>query len=331
VNRERTFSKLVEVFGTWSSADLKDSKAKELERAFNKSLDELAEDKDYAAAYAKVSGAKEQIEGIQKNHPDQASQVVACLRHMDEARKESNSALLRAYSGLVQRWFIDARRWDTPARQMYSDRVEFVVEWRDYFLSYTNRGTPAINNEFRPMIEFVLKGKERGSMDDENCVVKIFVKYLVENGTRGFFDLEKIQPGDVIQDEVRKYCTKTFSMVQFIEDSAVAFATVGKRNWCLTEYELFGEARKTLEQFMGKRPANYFVVTPDVKETEDLFPAVEPEEYKAWFNEAMEVKAIRLPPDAASQRKWRVEFKRLAKAIIEQRNACMERILFVIT
>jgi hypothetical protein len=330
VNREATFSRLVEVFGKWSTADLNESKAEELEKAFNgKLLAELSEDKDYAAAYAKVSGAKEQIEGIQKRYPDQALQVAACLRHMDEARRESNSALLIAYTGLVRRWFIDARRWDAPARQMYSDRVEFVVEWQDYFLSYTNRGTPEINNVFKPMIEFVLKGKERGSMDDDNCVVKIFVKYLVENGMRGFFDMEKIQPGDVIQDELRKYCTKTFSMVQFLEDAAAAFTTADKRNWCLTEYELFGEARETLGKLMGKRPANYFVITPDVKETEDLFPVIKREEYKAWFNEAMEVKAIRLTPDAASQRKWRAEFKRLAKSIIEQRNAFMEIILFV--
>jgi hypothetical protein len=292
VNREATFSRLVEVFGKWPAADLKDSKANELEKAFNKKLEVLTEDKDYAAAYAIVSGAKEQIEGIEKDHPDHARQVAACLRHMDEARQESRFALLTAYADLVQRWFIDARRWDAPAQQMYSDRVEFVVEWQDYFLSYTNRGTPEINNEFRPMIEFVLKGKERGSMDDENCVVKIFVKYLVENGMRGFFDLEKIQPGDVIQDELRKYCTKTFSMVQFLEHAAAAFTTADKRNWCLTEYELFGEARAALGKFVGKRPANYFVVTPDVNETEDLFPVVKREEYKAWFNEATEIKAI---------------------------------------
>jgi hypothetical protein len=292
-------TKLVDIFGRLEVSEIENAQSAVLLDAFGKgSLSEVAAISGYQAVYAHIKNIKMQLEELAGRYPGHhEQQVKQCLRRMEDARREYEAIRLRLLGDLIQRWFIDGERWTDDAKDLYNKVSLLITDWQDYFLSYTNRGAPAINNDFRDLIEYNFGKKLSGLMTTENCVARVIVKYLSDHGGRGFFDAADLRCGEDIEDKIRRHCTRAFAMIQFIEHQSFVDPGEGRRNWCYEEYLLFREAFGWLQRYLppdNRDFENYFIITPPVADTGQLFPAAALPYYKSWLDDVGRKNAIRL-------------------------------------
>ena len=122
----------------------------------------------YKEAFSLVSACARLVDGLVSRFPDpeiQARESVRLLRRMlddGEFRKRSTQrASDRKGPALPAS--------GTPRQAVY-DKKKSILEWRDFFVSYTNRDAPAINDQFRQLIRSCLGQAPRGTENQSNYV-----------------------------------------------------------------------------------------------------------------------------------------------------------------
>jgi hypothetical protein len=222
------------VFGDYAASDVEDKQTRRLLAAVGaRDMREIYDTPTIADLYRLVKQLKLRIESICVAFPEEGRQVIQCLRYLETertklpGRRPGDKDPVEVLARLIDRWFIKGNRWGAQNQQKYIELAPLVTDWVDYFLSYTNRGTPATNNDFKKAIEYVF-GKKLPAYDQENYVAKIIAKYVKGQGVVGFFDEKDITAGERIQDRVEKMCRSSFSLIQFVEYESLL--TLGRRS-----------------------------------------------------------------------------------------------------
>lgn len=270
-----------------------------------KNLVEISEDE-----LIKNYEIKDYMEILLQVKKDIESIATTSQSNMDEIRKSLyliNSLIksdrLNTARELIAQCFYN--KWTHEEKELYDEIYHNIVKWKDYFFSYTNRDAYQTNNDFKSHIKSSIKYKNDGK---KNLVAKLIVKYLKKNNLSYFFDIDNMKCGDNIQDEIFKYCKKSFTFVQLIED--VSFEKPEKnKNWCYKEYKFFKQHRKKLPEATYK--TNFFILT---NPPEKLKPARLPEEYKEWYDEIAEKLFICLE-DINNKKELRDKVKELSNEI----------------
>ena len=318
---------LCDIFGRYAVAEVEPGQRGLVVRVLGaNNVSELSDDPKYSQPYGFVREAKVLLEEIETWPPGE--QVPACLRQMENARRGRRPpSLLLVLERLIDRWFIDGNRWNAEQQHAYREVAPMILQWKDYFLSYTNRGTPPINNDYRELIEYHYGEKFKDRMATENGVARVVARYIRRHGLLGFFDEENIKCGEIIQDRVKEFCLKTFALVQLVEHQMFVDPGEDKINWCHQEYLYFYQVRDQLRKRLGSNPENFFIITPPVEHMRELFPERPLPEYDEWLADVAAGKVVRLRKEQMSTAVLQEEFRPLVRQIETLRQEYMDRLL----
>jgi hypothetical protein len=330
---------LAKIFGELSIAEIEGLQSNRLLEEFRgitnfrgaEDLASLEKIPDYPFCYAKIKEVKKVLESVRAELGTSDKQVKTCLRLVEQEQAAGNIMLLeQIHFPLIEGWFIASGFWDTEAQQTYNVGREYITEWRDFFLSYTNRGVPQINKDYSELIYNVLKTNFIAENEEKkNCVANVIYKYLRREGLEGFFSEEAIECGEEIAAKVYQYCKKTFAMIQFIESFSFESGVdhPSRINWCWEEFHEFCKTRNALTKTLGQPIDNYFVITPPVDDTSKLIPTRYLSTFEPWIMEVKTRKADRLKNQKLFA--WEISevFGSIAKSIKKERDRFITHLL----
>jgi hypothetical protein len=242
----------------------------------------------YKEAFSLVSTCARLVDGLVERNPDPAAQAresVRLLRRMiddGEFQKKVDATRVLIEGRLYRSW--------PAAHKILYDKKKAILEWRDFFVSYTNRDAPAINDQFRSLIRTCLGQAPRGNENQYNYVARVITRHLRRyQGLSGFFDEDNLKVGENIQAGVDRYCRQSFALVQLIEP--LALEREPPRNWVFHEYRQFSE-NPDMIALMGAKDRHFFVLAGS--ELDALRPANLLPDYEPWVNRIKGLKYISL-------------------------------------
>jgi hypothetical protein len=209
--------------------------------------------------------------------------------------------------------------WPLPEQALYDEKKQ-ILEWRDFFVSYTNRDAPAINQQFRDLIKSSLGSAPKGMQLQANNLARVITRHLRRyQQLSGFFDEDNLQVGEDIQEAVDGYCTKVFAFVQLIEP--LSFDKEPPRNWCFYEYKHFSE-NPAIVSLLGDKDRHYFILTdPQLSEIQpaNLFLL-----FSGWVNRIDRLKQAHIALSGERNTTLRAKIKGIATQILVLRSEIID-------
>jgi hypothetical protein len=319
---DKLLADLVAVFAARSVADLEREGGKTLLGQFGVGdLEELQAIPGYPRAHRLVSTVRERLDRVSQRRSEE--QVSEALALVDEAKRKGGRDAadeLEVTRLLVEKLLLPG--WTAAQQQRYAHGLEILLQWMDYFLSYTRRQAPQTNHAFRGLIkEFYTTLPDARARASENFVAKILVWFMKVQGMKGFLDEDDIRIGEVIGDKVVDLCQRSFGFLQLIED--VSFADLApNENWCFEEYQAFSSASYP-SALAEQAPLRFFFF---LTEKDLVEPAALPERYKPWF--AQVHKRLRGELAGANRETVRLAVREVAVEIQKFKDAVVKEIIY---
>jgi hypothetical protein len=294
-------SELVKLYSSHSTQDIEADGALLLGHFQAANHEALLALENYKECFALVSGCAVHVDKLAATYPESGDQVresIRLLRRMiddGETQKKIGATRLLVEGRLYRSW--------PPEQQAAYDRKKEILDWRDFFVSYTNRDAPATNNQFRLLIKSCLGKVPTGDDNRSNFLARVVTRHLrrYQNLT-GFFDEDTLQVGESIEDEVDKYCSRAFALVQLIEP--LTLEREPPRNWCFHEYTQFS-SNPAITRLLGNRHRHFFLVAG--AKFEDVRPANLIALYAGWAERISEVKYIALQNERNSTLRSKIQ------------------------
>lgn len=273
----------------------------------------------YAEAFALVSGCAAVVDGLVERHPLADTQVRESIRLLRRLIDDGASAQKVATTqALVQGRLLPA--WPAAEQALYARKKE-ILDWRDFFVSYTNRDAPATNQQFRELIKSCLGVAPKGEQLKSNYLARVITRHLRRyQQLNGFFDEDDLRVGENIQNEVDAYCTKAFALVQLIEP--LSFDKEPPQNWCFHEYRQFSE-NPTVNELLGHKDRHYFILVEP--EFDTIRPANLPPAYQDWAKRIDALKQFHLALKGERNTTLRAKIKTIAAQILALRAEVIDR------
>ncbi|MEO1258670.1 MAG: hypothetical protein AAFZ15_07725 [Bacteroidota bacterium] len=275
---------------------------------------------NYPESYRLVSDGAHLTDNLQSSATNDDELVLDCLRVQRKLIDNKEKPAIREVVGkLIKGRFYD-KVWSDEQRGVYDQKSE-LLEWRDFFISYTNRDAPSTNQEFRSLVRSAF-GKYPKLTDEQNWVPKV-IHYLLRKrqGLLGFFDDQDLKIGEDIQKEVDNYCCKAFAFVQLVEPRV--FDKI-QGNWCYYEYQTFSDSPLISTLFGDEKNRHFFVLINN--DVDDIIPAGNKSIYEntKWYKQMKSVKRMSIEGVKRHQ-DLRTESRQIANKIIELRNEIVEK------
>ena len=232
----------------------------------------------YKEAFSLVSACAALIDALVERERDPEQQVRASVRLLRRMIDDGESSKkIDVTRNLVEgRLF---KGWPRAQQALY-DSKKAILEWRDFFVSYTNRDAPATNNRYRLLIRSCLGQIPTGDQNQCNYLARVVTRHLRRyQGLSGFFDEDNLRVGENIQNAVDHYCKRAFALVQVIEP--LALEKEPPRNWCFYEYSQFS-LNPDIVRLLGNKDRHFFILTGGG--VEDVRPANLAQGYGEWVS-----------------------------------------------
>lgn len=303
------FEELLSLYSNHSTAEIESGSTLLLRHFQVADANALLALEGYKEAFELVSSCSHTLDGMVTRHPDPVTQVKESIRLV---RRMIDDAVapkrIRAMRELVEKRL--RAQWPAEQQAVY-DRKKAILDWRDFFVSYTRRDAPATNQQFAALIRSCFGQGQRDNT--QNHVARVLTRHLRRyQGLSGFFDEDNIAVGEDIQDKVDDFCQRAFALVQLIEP--LALEREPPRNWCFHEYTQF-----TSNQGVAKVPEStkrhYFVLTG--ADLADVRPANLPMGFQGWVEHIDKVKFLSLQNERNST--LREKIKGVADQILAAR------------
>ena len=168
------------------------------------SREELLQTDQYIQSYEPIERIRKELDNSIENLSG-LDLVQSCLALLN-AKKESNEK--KELEILIKLIGDDSKKclykyWNKEQQDLYNKAFPMIVDWNDFFFSYTNRNLPETNHDFHELITHTFKRDEyERDVDEINYVAKLIVRRLTQNNLQAFFDQDKIRCGDDIQHEI---------------------------------------------------------------------------------------------------------------------------------
>jgi hypothetical protein len=247
-------------------------------------------------------------------------QVKDCLEWLHDKKeiseeKDDKEYFLLGMKLLKKRIYAE---WNKEQCSYFDRGLKMLVEWKDFFLSYTNRKFHETNNQFEGLLSQVLDANiYEDNINKSNCVGRLLFHYLDLHGLTCFFDQRNLTCGDILKEEIFKHCTSVYVFVQLVGLPTLYYGD-GSTNWCYREFKRFDEWLDNTGTHQSGR--FQFVLTG---EREEVFPQRFHPSYKEWKNRIDEHIFIENLGEL-SLKKLRKKMVELAKAIIKTRDRMLE-------
>ncbi len=258
-----------------------------------------------------MSGCATLVDGIVTRYPDSEAQARASVRLLRRMIDDGESTRkITATRRLVEGRLYEA--WPPPQKDLY-DRKKDILEWRDFFVSYTNRDAPAINHQFRLLIRSSLGLTPRGEDNKSNYLARVITRHLRRyQGLSGFFDENDLKVGENIKDKVDRFCTRAFALVQLIEP--LALEKEPPQNWCFHEYSKF-TLNPDIVGLLGDKDRHFFLLVGG--RLDDVRPASLASTYQPWLDRIERLKYISLQDERNAA--LRAKIQKIATEILKLR------------
>jgi hypothetical protein len=273
----------------------------------------------YPEAFAMVSECSSIVDSLAAKHPapdEQVHESLRTLRRMvddGDLPKKVDTACALVECRLRKAW--------PPTQQAVYDQKKHILEWRDFFVSYTNRDAPATNQQFRDLIKSCLGSVPTGTQQLQvNYLARVITRHLRRyQQLSGFFDEDNLQVGENIHDAVDGYCTKAFALVQLIEP--LTFDKEPPRNWCFHEYKCFSE-NAAIVGLLGNKDRHFFILTDPLGAIQpaSLFPP-----FAGWVKRMEGLKHVHIALKDERNTTLRAKIKDIATQILALRSEVIDR------
>jgi hypothetical protein len=272
----------------------------------------------YTEAFALVSSCASGVDSLATKYPNPEEQVRESLRLLRRMLDDEEPAKkVDVTRGLIE---CRLRKVWPPEQQILYDKKKQILEWRDFFVSYTNRDAPATNHQFRQLIKSCMGLTPRGQQSHSNYLAKVIVRHLRRyQGLSGFFDEDNLKVGENISNAVDQYCTRAFALVQLIEP--IIFDKEPPRNWCFHEYKTFSE-NPAIVSLLGDMDRHFFILTdPQLHALQpaNLFPL-----YARWYGRISALQHAHISLDGECNATLRAKIKMIATQILALRAEIVE-------
>lgn len=267
----------------------------------------------YTEAFGLVSACAASVDSLATRYPNPAEQLRESLRLLrrmldDGGPTKKVDATRRLIEGRLH------KSWP-PEQQALYDKKRQILEWRDFFVSYTNRDAPATNQQFRQLIKSCLGVTPKGEENQSNYLAKVITRHLRRyQGLSGFFDEDNLKVGENILNQVDQYCTRAFALVQLIEP--LTFDHEPPPNWCFHEYRQFSE-NPAIVALLGDKERHFFILTDpqlDALQPANPFPL-----YAGWHNRISALRQAHISLDGERNTTLRAKIKKIATQILALR------------
>lgn len=309
----RDKEKLIDIFARHSSLELEENNFEKLKKEIGlKRYASLINDLEYNRLYKGLKDIRLELDVTLEGELD-IQQVKGCLSLLNGKRSNENFHL---YKDIIKKGIFNT--WDKDSQNYFYKGCEMIAEWKDYFISYTDRNYHETNTDFEHVIPFVLRNELYNRVKDKsNCLPYLIVHYLEGHGLKGFFDKDDITCGDVIKEEIYKYCTSVYTFIQLVELETFKYDE-RKTNWCFHEFEKFDQW--VTETSLDKYKRYFFILT---NEKDVVFPKVPYPKYEPWKKKITERHYVG-NLSALSYKEIRTEMGKLAEQIQNTRDKILE-------
>lgn len=246
-------------------------------------------------------------------------QVQSCLALLNEKKKSKKKKEIE----ILKKWINNKmnnclyKSWNRKEKTHYTKALRIIDEWSDFFFSYTNRGIPLTNNDFKEHIIYTFGERYFDDYKDEiNLVAKLIVRHLIDNGLQAFFDQDNIKCGDEIEDEIKQHCKSCYVFIQLAERT-VFINSFKKKNWCYLEFEKFDN---WISKQQDSKKRYHFIITE-----KDVFPEQMPQEYEHWRRKIEKINYCII--SGLNIIELRDKIDELAKEIYNTKNKILKRYL----
>jgi hypothetical protein len=239
---------------------------------------ELLKTDQYNQSYEAIERIRKELDDSIENLSglDQVQSCLALLNAKKQDKKKEKLEILMKLIGDDTKECL-YKSWDIEQQDLYEKAYPMIVQWDDFFFSYTNRNLPETNRNFeKKLINCAFKRAEyEREVNEINYVAKFIVRHLTQNNLQGFYDQHKIKGGDIVKPKILEHCKSCYTFVQLIEKQVFNCPDVGD-NWCYLEFKEFDDwAQNNFED--EKR---YYIFLTHKKES--VYPAIMHSDYVSW-------------------------------------------------
>ena len=223
--------------------------------------------------------------------------------------------------------------WTDNEKKYFDEVSDILINWKDFFLSYTNRNARETNYLYQFPIKQKLGHRQSDtSWGEKNYLAHVIAEYLGSNNLKAFFDIKNIKCGETIENEIEEQCRSAFCFVQLVQRELLVEEKGKKENWCFKEFNIFRENIETFKKIFFKE--NDIISLADTKFPRVLFflladesldrikPAKLPPQYQTWFDTMKATKNI-----ALKAKEIRRIIDQIAEEIIDAKNTIIKTIL----
>jgi hypothetical protein len=263
-----------------------------IERAFGKTVQELADDREFTPARDFVETQKRYIEGHRAKLETGSSrtQIGGCLKLLlgEAMFPEPVRSMFEHKVNVQQKLLIEmyGANWSGIQREHFDYMFKNLLAWKSLFLSYTNGSAREINERFKKVI--VCRVDRKRWIEDrytDNLLAETIVKSLeIRNLQSYFYDKKAIGVGDNLVVTIKPAVENVFAFIQLVQTETFNAAAGGNQNWCFEEWKMFSDADQHKlngrAYFADIFAARFAPVLTHARE--HLRPAAIPEHYAPW-------------------------------------------------
>lgn len=196
-------------------------------------------DRTFDAERYLIESVRSQIDQFMENSTSYREQVQGALRLLRrletyEKKRLSRRLVLNSY----------ASKWSDNARQYFEQKSLFMIDAKDYFLSFTNRNPNKpnqndMNRNHRHFIRDSLGVKAYDSADLINCnlVAQTIHYHLKSLLYDGFFYPSHEENNQDVEEKLCRHCIRSLAFVQLVQAAMFQYIPESQ-NWCFYEYNL---------------------------------------------------------------------------------------------
>ncbi|OEU66267.1 MAG: hypothetical protein BA863_08275 [Desulfovibrio sp. S3730MH75] len=196
-------------------------------------------DRTFDAERNLIEDVRFKIDWLMENSTSYREQVQCALRFLrrletEEKKKLSRRLVLNSY----------ASKWSDNARRYFEEKSEFLIDAKDYFLSFTNRNPNRpnqndMNRNHRNFIRDSLGGEAYNHADLSNCnLVAETVHYHLRNlSWDGFYYPSHEENNQDVKEKLCRNCIRSLAFVQLVQAAMFRYIP-DSPNWCFFEYDL---------------------------------------------------------------------------------------------
>jgi hypothetical protein len=325
MEEEEIIEILTDIFSENRVEDL-ESNGEIFKNKFNvESWENLIKIPGYKESYDSILKLKRVVERLE-NYMNIKDQLYHSLDFVKEI-KERSSCDVEILNKIIKKTLY--KNWSEIEKKDYDDVFGIIVNWKHFFLSYTNRNCYETNQDLNKLIYKVYPRTTENKKDEIslNCVAKLIAKFLTEENLRAFYDKDSIKCGDDFEDEIRIHCKSTFTFVQLIEKIIFNEPDDGKINWCHEEFLEFEKNNRKIKFYnSSKFKQNYFLLTKGSLEEVMNEKLILPQ-YKKWYERVKKSHSLFLKEYIKNKDGLRLEISKIAVEIKKTRKNIITQIL----